>query len=42
MNARMRGKITLENGAPVIETLEVIQAEIGALLDVFKQRFSLV
>ena len=41
VNARFKGKITLEDGRPVIETLEIIHAEIASLLDLFKARFNL-
>ena len=33
-------EITLEDGAPVVPTLEILKAEVADVLDLFKTRFS--
>jgi len=41
VNARFKGKVTLEDGRPVIEVLDILQAQISSLLDLLKARFGL-
>jgi hypothetical protein len=41
VKAVFRGKITLEDGTPVVDLLEIFQAEVASMLDRFKTRFSL-
>jgi hypothetical protein len=41
VNAHFRGKVTMKDGTPVIDALEVLQAEIASVFDSFKLYFGL-
>jgi hypothetical protein len=41
VQAQFQGQITLADGMPIIDLLEVLQAEVTSLLDLFKAKFSL-
>jgi hypothetical protein len=40
VNARFKGKITMEDGQPVIDVLEILQAEVSSVLESFNSYFN--